>query len=65
VVVFIGLLLFDDLREAVEPLQPRADALEGVGREHAAADTADLLRRHELREKAREAFGSSCGRKVE
>src|SRR5881398_3109141 len=40
---------FDDLREAVEPLQPRADALESVGREHATADTADLLRRHELR----------------
>src|SRR5436309_14064678 len=40
---------FDDLREAVEPLQPRADALEGVGREHAPADTADLLRGHELR----------------
>src|SRR5436190_23685342 len=40
---------FDDLREAVEALQPRADALEGVGREHAPADTADLLRRHELR----------------
>src|SRR5437899_11492048 len=40
---------FDDLREAVEPLQPRADALEGVGRKHAPADTADLLRRHELR----------------
>jgi hypothetical protein len=34
---------FDDLREAVEPLQPRADALEGVGREHAPPDTADLL----------------------
>src|SRR5213596_3121334 len=40
---------FDDLREAVEALQPRADALEGVGREHAPADAADLLRRHELR----------------
>src|SRR5213595_494294 len=40
---------FDDLREAVEPLQPRADALEGVGHEHARADTADLLRRDELR----------------
>src|SRR5213075_3515691 len=40
---------FDDLGEAVEPLQPRADALESVGREHAPADTADLLRRHELR----------------
>src|SRR5437762_3900306 len=40
---------FDDLREAVEPLQPRADALEGVGHEHAPADTADLLRRDELR----------------
>src|SRR5881398_3509064 len=40
---------FDDLREAVEPLQPRADALEGVWREHAPADAADLLRRHELR----------------
>src|SRR5204863_2057179 len=40
---------FDDLREAVEPLQPRADALEGVGHEHAPADTADLLSRDELR----------------
>ena len=40
---------FDDLREAVEPLQPRADALECVGHEHAAADTTDLLRRDELR----------------
>src|SRR5215210_5099439 len=40
---------FDDLGEAVEPLQPGADALESVGREHAPADTADLLRRHELR----------------
>src|SRR6059058_4701137 len=39
---------FDDLREAVEPLQPRADALESVGREHAPADTADLLGRDEL-----------------
>jgi hypothetical protein len=29
--------------------QPRADPVEGVGREHAPADTADLLRRHELR----------------
>ena len=37
------------LGEAVEPLQPRADALEGVGHEHAAADTADLLRGDELR----------------
>jgi hypothetical protein len=40
---------FDDLREAAEPLQPRADALEGRGRKHARADTADLVRRHELR----------------
>src|SRR5207248_10426089 len=40
---------FHDLREAVEPLQPRADALERVGREHAPAYAADLLRRHELR----------------
>src|SRR5438876_5319123 len=40
---------FDDLREAVEPLQPRADALEGVGREHAPAGTADLLRGDEVR----------------
>ena len=40
---------FDDLREAVEPLQPRADALEGGGRERAPAGPADLLRRHELR----------------
>src|SRR5204863_9951089 len=40
---------FDDLREAVESLQPRADALEGVGHEHAPADTADLLSRDELR----------------
>src|SRR5438552_14536018 len=39
---------FDDLREAVEPLQPRADALESVGREHAPADPADLLGRDEL-----------------
>src|SRR5437763_9729265 len=45
----ISFRAFDDLREAVEPLQPRADALEGVGREHAPADTADLLRPHELR----------------
>jgi hypothetical protein len=49
VVVLIGLLSFDDLREAVEPLQPGADALEGVGRKPACADAADLLRRHELR----------------
>jgi hypothetical protein len=28
-VVLIDLLSFDDLREAVEALQPRADALEG------------------------------------
>ena len=49
-VVFIALLrAFDDLREAVEPLQPRADALESVGDEHARAGTTDLLRRHELR----------------
>ena len=34
---------FDDLREAVEPLQPRADALEGVGHERARAGAADLL----------------------
>src|SRR5207253_9893393 len=40
---------FDDLREAIEPLQPRADALKGVGRKHAPANTADLLRCHELR----------------
>ena len=33
----------------VEPLQPRADALEGVRRKHAPADAADLGRRHELR----------------
>src|SRR3954471_15050148 len=39
----------DDLREAVEPLQPRADALESVGNEHAPADTAHLLRRDQLR----------------
>jgi len=32
-----------------EPLQPRADALEGVGHEHARASAADLLRRDELR----------------
>jgi hypothetical protein len=37
------------LREAVEPLQPGADALEGVGHEGASADSADLLRCDELR----------------
>src|SRR3712207_921527 len=47
--IWVSFRAFDDLREAVEPLQPRADALEGVGREHARADTADLLRRDELR----------------
>src|SRR5439155_9197401 len=40
---------FDDLGEAVEPLQPRADALERVGREHAPAYAADLLGGRELR----------------
>src|SRR5438477_522220 len=49
IVVSRSFRAFDDLREAVEPLQPRADALEGVGHERAAADTADLLRRDELR----------------
>src|SRR5206468_8970965 len=44
----VSFCAFDDLREAVEPLQPHADALESVGREHAPADTADLLRRDEL-----------------
>src|SRR4030095_8222270 len=44
-----SLCAFDDLGEAVEPLQPGADALEGIGPEHAPADTADLLRRDELR----------------
>ena len=38
---------FDDLREAVEPSQPGADALEGVGT-CAPADTADLLRGDEV-----------------
>src|SRR5947207_185341 len=45
----ISFRAFDDLREAVEPMQPRADALEGVGHEHARAGTAHLLRRDELR----------------
>src|SRR5436305_2119578 len=40
---------FDDLREAVEALEPRADALEGVGHERARAGAADLLRGDELR----------------
>ena len=35
--------------EAVEPLQPRADALEGIGHECASAGTADLLRGDEVR----------------
>src|SRR5919109_1693446 len=40
---------FDNLREAVEPLQPRADALERIGDECASAGTADLLRGDEVR----------------
>src|SRR5207302_9040728 len=40
---------FDDACEAVEPLQPRADAVEGVGHECASAGTADLLRDDEIR----------------
>ena len=39
----------DNLREAVQPLQPRTDALEGIGHECASAGAADLLRRDELR----------------
>ena len=37
------------VREAVEPLEPRADALEGIGHERASADAADLLGRDEFR----------------
>src|SRR5204862_7141047 len=40
---------FDNLGEAVEPLQPRADALEGIRHQRAPADAADLLRRYEFR----------------
>ena len=39
----------DNLPEAVEPLQPRTDALEGIGHECASAGTADLLRGDEVR----------------
>src|SRR5205085_10550123 len=40
---------FDDVGEAIEPLQPGADALEGVGHERASPGTADLLRGDEVR----------------
>src|SRR6188508_3007819 len=36
------------MREAIEPLQPRADALEGIGHERASAGAADLLRDDEV-----------------
>ena len=41
------------------PLQPRADALERIGRQRAPADSADLLRPDELRVLERLGSGSA------